>query len=79
MDYRKAVLLVVGEMTNAEIADEIIALRQEIMGLEAKKALADAEVSRLSKLAFDMAETSDRMKFQLILAGALISPPKKVA
>jgi hypothetical protein len=72
--YRKALVIWASTASNVEIADEILSWANENERLRAQVEQAQAEVSKLSKLAFDMAVTSDRMKLDLILCGALRSP-----
>lgn len=71
--------MMLNQMTLGEIAEEIMALNLEIRILQAKERKALKESSERATLAFQMAVTSDRMKLELILAGALISPPKAEA
>ena len=64
------------EMTNQEIAEEILSYRLRVVSLEAKLRKSEEESGERALLAFTMAETSDRMKLQLLLCGALRSPPR---
>ncbi len=77
MSPQKQIMMMISKMTLGEIADMILDLHLEVRHFEAKCEAAEKLAGDRAILAFELAQTSDRMKFELIMCGALRGPRDK--